>query len=108
MSEAVIGARASRLDVDHLLSRTQIEIVKSSVNKGDYIKFQNGEEKIEGIVSKKYEHIFMLDNGRTYSWIDYITGSPEVLSNVRRYYPAEEFVWDPTLNYYRMKMARTD
>lgn len=108
MSEAIVGARASRLDVDHFISRKQIEIVKSNVHKGDYISFQHEEEKIEGTVTKKYEHIFMLDNGRTYSWIDYITGSPEVLSNVRRYYPAEEFVWDPTLNYYRMKMARTD
>lgn len=108
MSEAVVESRASRLDISHLLSKEQIGVVKSSANKGDYISFQNGEEKVEGVITKKYEYIFMLDNGRTYSWIEYIIGSGEILRHLKINYPVEGFEWDPTLNYYRMKMIRTD
>lgn len=108
MSEAIVDARAIRVDVSHLLSKEQIEYIKSNVNKGDYISFLDGEDRVEGKVDKKYQHIFMLEDGRTFSWIKYITGSDEVLRRLKLYHPVTGFVQDETYNYYRMKMIRTD
>lgn len=37
------------------------------ISKGDLIT-------VSGIVTKKFPNIFMLDNGKTYSWKDYMLG----------------------------------
>lgn len=107
-SEAVEAPRVSRVDISHLLSKEQIEVVRASTNKGDYIKFWRGGRKIKGTVDKMYEYIFILEDGRAFSWIDYITGSSEILTYLKRYHPVQGFEWDSTFNYYKIKMTRTD
>jgi hypothetical protein len=54
--------------------------LRKQTNIGDYIRFrrktsyQSNEITIRGFVVKKYPHIFMLSNGETYSWKDYLLG----------------------------------
>ena len=54
--------------------------LRKKTNIGDYIRFrrktsyQSNEITIRGFVVKKYPHIFMLSNGETYSWKDYLLG----------------------------------
>ena len=96
------------LDINHLLSRDQIEIVKDCTRKGDVISFQKGEEIIEGTVKKTFDHIFLLEDGRSFTFVDYILGSPSIINYLRRYHPIEAVYEDPSRNYYEMKMMRVN
>ena len=97
-----------RVDTSHFLSREQIEVVKDSTRPGDEISFQKEEVKIEGVVDKVFPHIFILKDGRSVMWIDYILGSAEILHHLRTYHPIKQTRNDREPNYYSMKMARVE
>lgn len=96
----------ARIDMSHLISFEQIDIVKQKTDIGDEISFLKDEEHIEGIVSKKYRHIFMLEDGRTFRWIDYITGSSKILYDLRTFYPITTVHFQDGYNVYRVKSTR--
>lgn len=62
----------------------KLEELKDSTSVGDYIKFhttimvlETGNFKttdVSGIVTEKYPHIFKLNDGRYYQWVDYLIG----------------------------------
>ncbi len=62
------------------LTLNKIEDVKKDICVGDYVFFRRDGEEIEGHVKKKYPRIFLLSNGRTYTWVDYILGSKRYVS----------------------------
>ncbi len=62
------------------LTLNKIEDVKKDICVGDYLFFRRDGEEIEGHVKKKYPYIFLLSNGRTYTWVDYILGSKRHVS----------------------------
>ena len=82
VSRAYISAdtdfRIPKYDVDKL------EELKDKTDVGSYIKFhvssmifETGKFKtkdVSGFVEEKYPHIFKLDNGRYYQWVDYLIG----------------------------------
>lgn len=61
------------------LTTEDVANVKDELKVGDIVSFTQpstyGRRKtIKGTVTNKYEHIFMLDNGRSYQYVDYLTG----------------------------------
>lgn len=93
-----------KIDMSHLLSKDQIELVKLCTKSGDIISFQTGDgNKIKGVVVEKFNNVFLLDNGRSYKWIDYILGSPQILRYLKAYHPIEELPEDTEINYYRQR-----
>lgn len=72
------GFRIPKYDVERL------EKLKDETEVGSYIKFhtttmilETGNFKtanVSGIVTEKYPHIFKLDDGRYYQWVDYLIG----------------------------------
>lgn len=97
-----------KVDTDHLLSEEQIEIVKNCTRKGDAISFLKGEDKIEGVVDKTYKHLFTLEDGRSFTWIEYIIGSVEILHYLKVYHPISNLKMDFSRNAYSMKMMRVN
>ncbi len=94
---------ATKIDTNHLLSADQISIVRDCTRPGDEIRFRRDEDTIEGVVDKKYSNLFTLKDGRSFTWVDYITGSPEILDYLRMFHPIS-FIWyDPSNNMYRTK-----
>lgn len=72
---------------DRYITTESVENLRDNTPVGSFIKFKRtrkyGESErqclrtfddIHGIVTTKYSHIFVLDDGRTYSWVDYILG----------------------------------
>jgi len=95
-------------DANHLLSKEQIEIVKTSTNKGDTISFQKDEQKIEGVVLGKYKNLFTFEDGRSFTWVDYITGSPKIMDYLRMFHPIEFYEKDPLpVNLFRFKIPES-
>lgn len=90
-----------KIDLSHLVSKEQIEIVKDSVQPGDHITFQYDEEEISGEVSQKYPYVFKLKDGRTFTWVNYVTGSSRVLRYLREFYPIEIYACDNTFNPFK-------
>lgn len=97
-----------RVDTNHLLSKEQIEIIKTCTRPGVYISFHKGEELIEGVVKKVYSHLFIMEDGRSYTWIDYILGDPVILDYLRKYHPITTLAYDPVPNRYGIRMMRTN
>ena len=97
-----------KIDMSHLLSKKQIELVRTCTKIGDIISFRLGEEDtiVGGTVKKTYDNIFVLDNGRSYTWIDYILGSPQILDYLHAYHPIRTLKQDVGFNYYRNTMHR--
>lgn len=95
------------LDMNHLLSSDQIDIVKKCTKLGDFVTFKKGEKEIAGFVERMYDYIFLLNGGRCYSWIDYITGSSAVMNYLKMFHPVSIVKTDHTINPYRIKMERT-
>lgn len=96
-----------KIDMSHLLSKNQIELVKTCTKIGDFISFQLEEEQtVEGTVKKTYDNIFVLDNGRSYTWIDYILGSPQILTYLHAYHPIKTLNKDVGFNYFRNTIHR--
>ncbi len=99
---------ATKIDSSHLISKEQIDIVKKCTKKGDFVSFHKDGMPIEGTVSGVYDHIFTLLNGRSFTFVDYIIGSPEILTYLRSFHPIEEINYDPTTNYFVYRMMRAD
>lgn len=72
---------------DRLITTKSVENLRDNTPVGSFIKFKRpykysenkwGELKkfdvVSGVVTAKYNHIFVLNNDRTYSWVDYILG----------------------------------
>lgn len=100
------GNRAIRLDTSRLLSVVQIGILRDITNIGDWVYFQKDDQKIEGQIAKKYEHIFLLEDGRTFSWIDYVIGSSTAKEYLKKHHPVVYLNKDKSHNYYSMKTMR--
>ena len=97
-----------RIYLDDLISNDQIDIVKSIIAKGDKINFQRDGVKIKGVVKNVYANIFVLEDGRSFTWIEFIIGSPDILHYLKLFHPNERLNIDKTPNYYNMKMIRVD
>ncbi len=97
----------SKIDTRHLVSYEQIEVVRASVIKGDTINFQRGEDEITGIVDKVYDNIFLLEDGRCFTWIDYILGSPITLQYLRAFHPIKYVRDDKEPNCYAWRQPKT-
>lgn len=98
----------TRIDTNHLLSRKQIEIVKLCTKPGDEINFYKDEEKIEGVIDKVYNHVFIMTDGRCFTWVDYITGSSDIPYYLRMFRPIVNLKMDPLTNFYNVKMMRVE
>lgn len=67
------------IPIFNYLTTDDIENAKDELKVGDMVSFTQpssyGRRKtIKGTITDKYEHIFMLDNGRSYQYVDYVTG----------------------------------
>ena len=57
-----------------------IYALRKNTRLGDTVNFrvdhalEDGTDIVKGEVAAKYPHIFMLTNGKTYSWVDYFLG----------------------------------
>lgn len=81
-------------DKKHLISREQIEAVKRFTRIGNVISFVKDEDKIAGEIKEMYPHIFVFTDGRSFTWVDYILGSPAVLKYVKEKYPVDKLIYD--------------
>ena len=97
-----------RVDTNGLISKAQIEVIRAETCKGDKVSFHRGENLIEGVVDKTYEFLFTLKDGRSFTWIEYILGSPSIRKRIKEMVPIRELKRDRTRNYHRMKTMRVD
>lgn len=76
----------------------QIKFLRDITFIGEEIEFNNSYFKnnnsiesnmVRGHVKAKYQNIFYLDDGRCFTWIDYITGNPIIKEMVQRLCPAK-------------------
>lgn len=66
------------------ISLGQIELCKNSTSVGDVITFTDDDQNsINGVVTKKYPHIFFMDNGRNYTWVQYLMGNPALKKELK-------------------------
>lgn len=71
---------------NRLITTESIENLRDNTPVGSFIKFRRHHsydnnwddskkfERVSGVITAKYNYIFVLDNGRAYSWVDYILG----------------------------------
>lgn len=69
----------SYIPVFAYLTIEDVDNAKKELEVGDMVSFTQpssyGRRKtIKGTITDKYEHIFMLDNGRSYQYVGYVTG----------------------------------
>lgn len=70
------SATASRL-LNDAISQDQIALCREQTNVGDEITFTDSDgNSINGAVIAKFPHIFFMDNGHNYTWIQYLIGNP--------------------------------
>lgn len=98
-----IGLGAGRIDMTHLLSMDQIDIVRNMTHIGDEVSFLKDCVQVEGVVTGKYKNLFTLEDGRSFTWVDYITGSPSLLHYLRAYHPIRTIRFNDSYNVYRVK-----
>lgn len=59
--------------------------LRKNTRVGESIKFkvdhalEDGTDIVKGKIAAKYPHVFMLTNGKTYSWVDYLLGKQSVI-----------------------------
>lgn len=67
----------------------QIRLCKERTNVGDDIQFEKDiycnqiPIKIYGTVKKKYKHLFLLEDGRSFTWVEYLVGNPRLAKELR-------------------------
>ena len=66
--------------INRAVSIDDINDVKNEVQVGDYISFEHladfgiEPKRITGFVKEHHRHTFLLDNGHSYRWADYVRG----------------------------------
>lgn len=66
--------------INRAVSIDDINDVKNEVQVGDYIGFEYRSDfgiepkLITGVVKEHHKNIFLLDNGHSYRWVDYVRG----------------------------------
>lgn len=49
--------------------------ISKAKGNGEFARYKEPKRyTIKGIVTKKYDHIFYLDDGKCYQWVDYLIG----------------------------------
>lgn len=81
-------------DKKHLISKEQIAVVRRDTRIGGVVDFKRDEEEILGEVKAKYPYTFMLTDGRVFTWVDYIIGSPSIRKYLKANYPVDKFIHD--------------
>lgn len=78
------GETNSKL-ISEAISQEQIATVRSRTHVGDEIIFTDDEgHSINGTVTAVYTNIFFLDNGRNYTWVQYLMGNSFLRHNIKR------------------------
>lgn len=83
MRDVGLSATTQRL-LNDAISLEQIEMCKNRTSVGDVITFTDDDQNsINGVVTKKYPHIFFMDNGRNYTWVQYLIGNPTLKKELK-------------------------
>jgi len=71
--------------INEAISFDQIATVRQRTHVGDEIIFTDDEgHSINGTVTAVYTNIFFLDNGRNYTWVQYLMGNSFLRHNIKR------------------------
>lgn len=93
------------------ISMDMIELLKKRYNVGDEIHFTEEKEyansrsqnKIVGRIKAKYHYIFMLEDGRTFRWIEVLVGNQKLKAELKHdldQVSEQKWYEDHSKNYY--------
>lgn len=107
------------LEFGEIISAEQIDFIRDYIQEDNEVRFvrsnsrmipdgryANGfhvkkdSEEIRGVVAKKYKNIFILTDGRSFTYVDYILGNLIDRDLARTLHPIRKMEKDTDRNYY--------
>jgi len=81
----IVSSNINSQLLNQAISLDQIGLCRAETHVGDEITFTDDEgNSINGIVTAIYPHIFFMDNGRSFTWVQYLIGNPFLKHRLKR------------------------